>query len=337
MSASGWRNINSDPNARPNVLARADALRRAYSIESRTREEIIVDLCRDKKVVDIGCVDHEPSKMTEERWLHGKILSVASECLGIDNDASGIEAMRGEGFNVQLADITGDLSEVKKHGPFDVLVAGEVIEHLGSPESLLSAALQLLKPDGKLIITTPNPFAPWRAFAGMRRQVWENVDHVTLLFPSGMVELAERCGMRVTMVTTVGGRRLFMGFPGNVRGTGGNVGSCSAAQAEGTGAVRHFVSRRICEPLCGALHSPACPSGSAQRNIGVCTRTQFLEVWRIGRVGRGGDFGWRGGGGPRRWAWSPREGSGLSFQWEAQRLLAKSAGSGQGCSRDDYY
>jgi 2-polyprenyl-3-methyl-5-hydroxy-6-metoxy-1,4-benzoquinol methylase len=214
---TGWRDIDSDPNARSNVLARADALSRAYGIESRTREEIIIDLCRGKSVVDIGCVDHEASKITEERWLHGKILKVASACLGIDNDAPGIDAMRKQGFNVQLADITGDLSSIKAQGPFDVLVAGEVIEHLGNPQSLLVAARELLQPDGKLILTTPNPFAPWRAFAGMRRQVWENVDHVTLLFPSGMVELAERCGMRVTLVTTVGGKRLFMGFPGNLR------------------------------------------------------------------------------------------------------------------------
>ncbi len=235
LSSRGWRDVNSDPNARSNVLARADSLRRAYVVESRTREEIIIDLCRDKKVVDIGCVDHEASKITEERWLHGKILAVASECLGIDNDAPGIEAMLKRGFNVQLADITGDLSGVQEHGPFDVLVAGEVIEHLGSPESLLVAARQLLVPDGKLIITTPNPFAPWRAFAGMRRQVWENVDHVTLLFPSGMVELAERCGMRVTMITTVGGRRLFMGFPGNFRVLAGMWGRAVLRRPKGPG------------------------------------------------------------------------------------------------------
>ena len=235
MPPSGWRDIDSDPNARPNVLARADSLNRAYRLESRTREEIITDLCRDKKVVDIGCVDHEASKITEERWLHGKILKVASECLGIDNDASGIDAMRRQGFNVQLVDITGDLSGLRELGPFDVVVAGEVIEHLGNPESLLLAARELLGPQGKLILTTPNPFAPWRAVAGMRRQVWENVDHVTLLFPSGMVELAERCGMRVTMVTTVGGRRLFMTIPGSIRVLAGMWGRALLRRPKGTG------------------------------------------------------------------------------------------------------
>lgn len=125
--------------------------------------------------------------------------------------------MRELGFKVALADITTDLSALKSSGPFDVMVAGEVIEHLGNPEALLLATRELLKPGGKLIVTTPNPFALWRAFAGMRMQTWENVDHVVLLFPSGMVEPAERCGLRVTMFTTVGGHRLFMEFPGAFR------------------------------------------------------------------------------------------------------------------------
>lgn len=216
-TVSAWRGIDSDPNARANILARADVLRQAYVVETRTREEVIVDLCRGKKVIDVGCVNHEATKIADEKWLHGKILEVAAHCLGIDNDAPGVEAMSELGFDVLLGDITGELAEVKERGPFEVMVAGEVIEHLGCPEALLTAARELLGPQGKLIITTPNPFAPWRAFAGMRRQVWENVDHVTLLFPSGMVELAERCGLRVTTVSTVGGNRLFMRFPGAFR------------------------------------------------------------------------------------------------------------------------
>ena len=214
---SSWRGVDGDPNARANIVARHRVLAEAQVVETRTREEIILELCRGRKVVDIGCVDHEASKISGDRWLHGQILEVASECLGVDNDPPGIRAMQEMGFNVVLADVTGDLTAVEERGPFDVMVAGEIIEHLGCPEALLHAARRLLKPDGKLILTTPNPFAPWRAFAGMRRQVWENVDHVIMLFPAGMVELAERCGLRVSTVTTVGGYRLFMTFPGAFR------------------------------------------------------------------------------------------------------------------------
>jgi 2-polyprenyl-3-methyl-5-hydroxy-6-metoxy-1,4-benzoquinol methylase len=230
-----WQDIDPDPNDRANIIARRDALNRAFVVEHRTRAEIIIDLCRGRKVVDIGCVSHQAKNINDEKWLHGKVVKVASECLGVDIDRPGVEAMLEQGFNVLLADVTGDLSALRAHGPFDVMVAGEVIEHLGNPEALLLAAHALLKADGKLIITTPNPFAPWRAFAGMRRQVWENVDHVIMLFPSGMVELAERCGFRVTTATTVGGRRLFMEFPGAFRVLAGMLGRALLRKTKGPG------------------------------------------------------------------------------------------------------
>jgi 2-polyprenyl-3-methyl-5-hydroxy-6-metoxy-1,4-benzoquinol methylase len=230
-----WQDIDPDPNDRANIIARRDALNRAFVVEHRTRAEIIIDLCRGRKVVDIGCVSHQAKNINDEKWLHGKIVKVASECLGVDIDRPGVEAMLEQGFNVLLADVTGDLTTLRAHGPFDVVVAGEVIEHLGNPEALLLAAHTLLKAEGKLIITTPNPFAPWRAFAGMRRQVWENVDHVIMLFPSGMVELAERCGFRVTAATTVGGRRLFMEFPGAFRVLAGILGRALLRKTKGPG------------------------------------------------------------------------------------------------------
>jgi SAM-dependent methyltransferase len=41
---------------------------------------------------------------------------------------------------------------------FDCIVAGEVIEHLSNPGAFLDKMALHLKPDGHLIITTPNAF-----------------------------------------------------------------------------------------------------------------------------------------------------------------------------------
>ena len=216
-TTSNWRDVDGDPNARANILARDAVLQRAFVAEHRSREEIIVGLCRGAKVLDVGCVDHQAGNVGTDRWLHGLIATAASECLGVDLDQPGVDAMQHAGFDAMCVDITADRAALFERGPFDVVVAGEVIEHLGNPEALLRAAGELLRPGGKLVVTTPNPFAPWRAWAGMRRQTWENVDHVLLLFPSGMAELAERCGLTLTTATTVGGYRLFMRFPGAFR------------------------------------------------------------------------------------------------------------------------
>jgi len=55
--------------------------------------------------------------------------------------------------------LTGDLlEEVRRpwREPFDVIVAGDVLEHLPRPEVLLDALRRLLKPDGVLLLSLPN-------------------------------------------------------------------------------------------------------------------------------------------------------------------------------------
>jgi SAM-dependent methyltransferase len=55
--------------------------------------------------------------------------------------------------------LVGDLLEgisAPFREPFDVVVAGDVLEHLPRPEDLLSALRPLLKPDGVLLVSLPN-------------------------------------------------------------------------------------------------------------------------------------------------------------------------------------
>ena len=55
--------------------------------------------------------------------------------------------------------ITGtweELCEQVPHGSVDVILAIEVIEHLFSPDAMIGVCRRLLKPDGFLVITTPN-------------------------------------------------------------------------------------------------------------------------------------------------------------------------------------
>lgn len=44
---------------------------------------------------------------------------------------------------------------------FDAIIAADLIEHLTNPGQLLDACARNLKPDGRLIITTPNCFNPF--------------------------------------------------------------------------------------------------------------------------------------------------------------------------------
>jgi len=156
-----------------------------------------------RRVLDIGCVNHESRTMTSPDWLHGLIAGAATECLGVDILENEVEELRRAGFDAITLDITTGPNEVvRQRAPFDVVTAGEVIEHLASPQALFDFAAEILRPGGRLVITTPNPYTPARVRAAHLRDVWENVDHVAFSFPSGIAELAERAGMRLVQAGT---------------------------------------------------------------------------------------------------------------------------------------
>lgn len=45
--------------------------------------------------------------------------------------------------------------------PFDTILALAVIEHLPAPQSFLERLASHLKPDGRIVVTTPNPALDW--------------------------------------------------------------------------------------------------------------------------------------------------------------------------------
>lgn len=157
------------------------------------RNAYLRSLAAGRRVLDIGVVDHMPARAADDDWLHKSIVDVAAYCLGVDVLAEGVEQLRRKGYNARVCDVTtSDPGE-----RFDLVICGEVAEHLGSPGALFSGAARCLLPGGRLVITSPNPHYLPRIRDALLGRVEENVDHVTYLFPSGVAELAERAGLRL--------------------------------------------------------------------------------------------------------------------------------------------
>jgi SAM-dependent methyltransferase len=189
-----WLGVAADPMD-PHVVAwRQDVVREARQKPVLDRVQYLRSVCRGKRVLDVGVVDHTSSSERSDRWLHGYLVESAAEILGVDVLPDEVQALQGKGYNVQCMDLTaGALPE----GKFDVLVVGEVVEHLGRPGGLFEAASQLLEPSGRMVLSTPNPYAVWRVFQNWRGRPYENADHALLLSPWGIAELSERAGLRL--------------------------------------------------------------------------------------------------------------------------------------------
>lgn len=99
------------------------------------------------KLLDIGCYD-------------GHLASLLRDCLGnceaygIDIAKKTIELARKKGIHAKICDIEKGINF--ESNLFDYVFAGEIIEHLYDTDFFLREIKRILKPNGILIITTPN-------------------------------------------------------------------------------------------------------------------------------------------------------------------------------------
>lgn len=150
-----------------------------------------------KKVLDLGCVQHNPENYRSKFWLHKALVKVAGSVVGIDLYEPGVEFLREKGFDVRLGDVQNlDLGET-----FDVIVAGDLIEHLDDFAGFLDGCKKHLGEDGQLLISTPNPWY-WRntVKAALRTEVANNPEHTCWLCARTLRQLASRFDLNVAHV-----------------------------------------------------------------------------------------------------------------------------------------
>ena len=135
-------------------------------------------------ILDIGCARHNEEKRGEANLHDHLIENTKSEIQGIDILEEEISKMREEGYNVRV----GDAEAFESSTEFDVIVAGEVIEHLKNIGNFITNIERNLSPGGKLILTTPNP----EGFAYFRRALFRqsrNPTHTCWVDPMNLEQV----------------------------------------------------------------------------------------------------------------------------------------------------
>lgn len=149
--------INSQPLEKNDFTFRVPQVR----IE-KGRYHFILERCKGKRVLHLGCVDEGLTEMRAQQGtlLHLQIEQVASEVWGIDSSQTGIALLRkyakGECIegNAEHLEVIPQLQKQK----FDLIVATEMIEHLDNVGLFLESVRTLLDPQTMMILTTPNAF-----------------------------------------------------------------------------------------------------------------------------------------------------------------------------------
>jgi SAM-dependent methyltransferase len=162
------------------------------------RKEKILQLCRDKTVLHLGFVQHSHlyrQMIEEDNWLHGKIATVATHLVGMDYLSEEVDTIRQEfGYECYSADVT-KLESLKHDQQYDVIVCGELIEHVENAGLMLDGIKRFLAPEGILLITTPNPWSKERISLIRHNQLeekWLNKEHVSWYSHQTLRQLLER-------------------------------------------------------------------------------------------------------------------------------------------------
>lgn len=164
-------------------------------IENEDRVGFISRYARDRKVLHIGCADwpFTEEKLARGSLLHQRLAGCASELHGADTSEQGIRLMLSAGIeNLCVLPEPGNRLYDALKETYDVVVAGEVIEHVSNPGRFLDSLHSVLGDDGLLILTTIN-FAPIKR---LPRLLWRNEqvhpDHVFYFSFSTLTRLLTR-------------------------------------------------------------------------------------------------------------------------------------------------
>lgn len=153
---------------------------------------------QNKDVLDVGVVCHNVQFNEEwyrNQFLHDYICKSAKSVIGIDIEKDGIEKLNKCGYNVQ----TMNAENMKLMETFDVIVAGDLIEHLSNPGCFIKRAYEHLRKDGLLIILTPNPFNLKRCIKQLfGRKIESNLQHTCWFDVQTLTQLCERFGFELT-------------------------------------------------------------------------------------------------------------------------------------------
>lgn len=117
-----------------------------YSPADQVRLKIILSLIgTGRKVLDIGCYSGVVSSL---------IAKNGNDVYGVDLSEPSVELAKKKGIKAYVIDAEHILPFPADF--FDTVFAGEIIEHIFDTDRVLEEIKRVLKPDGHLVLTTPN-------------------------------------------------------------------------------------------------------------------------------------------------------------------------------------
>ncbi|MFA5872185.1 MAG: class I SAM-dependent methyltransferase [Parcubacteria group bacterium] len=139
MKKNIYKNLYSDQNNLGN-LAKNPRIQSMLEIINRANP-------KDKNILDIGCYDGTFLSLIKNR---------NNNFFGLEASDWGAEKARQKGIEVNQYFFNGSAGLPYEDEFFDVITAGEIVEHIFDTDFFLEEIARALKPGGKFLLSTPN-------------------------------------------------------------------------------------------------------------------------------------------------------------------------------------
>ena len=173
----------------------ADGLYEYNARPHGSQEKLLALVGEVDRVLDVGC---------STGYLAERMQKQGSTVVGLDVDERSAELARQFCEAVYVGDV--ETMELPfEPGTFDVILCGDLIEHLRDPQGFLTRIRPFLRPGGRLVLSTPN-IANWAMrlsllFGRFRYTEWGILDqtHTHLFTRKTLEETLRAAGYRITV------------------------------------------------------------------------------------------------------------------------------------------
>lgn len=162
-------------------MSKYGTLDRSYHLERKTKKALKYRLKRRTDEV-IASIDNffsgSPGDIIDLGAADGLMLSLLKDkfptarCIGVEFTQELIESNTDDRITL----LQGDVNNLEMpDNSFDIVVATAVIEHIPDPEQMMKEAGRILRPNGLIILTSPDPF--WERVATMVGHLHDGQHH----------------------------------------------------------------------------------------------------------------------------------------------------------------
>lgn len=144
---------------------------------------------RTNRLLEIGC---------GAGWFLAQARADSWDAVGTETSSIAIDRLRADGLDVRHGEAwCGQFAD----GTFDAVVLLEVIEHVGDFHRVLEEARRVLRPQGRLVLSTPNIDSLTRRLIGGRWRIVTE-EHLWYFSPRTLTQLLRAHGFEILLLQT---------------------------------------------------------------------------------------------------------------------------------------